>query len=584
MGVAAAVSTATTISMDSDVWTRVNIDTNNTPPWARSNQTASSVTCRCYPGDDCWPSLSTWDAFNRTIGGRLIATVPLAAACHDSTFGPYDAGKCASLKAAWFTPQPHLESPSSIMESYFTNNSCNPFVPRDSPCTIGPYVSYSVNVSGSRDVSRTLWFVTYFNIRIVIKNTGHDYNGKSTGAGAIGIWTHNLDGIDFINYRSANYTGKAIKVGAGVQVVDAYAAASAQGLAIVGGECPTVGYAGGYTQGGGHSALSSKYGLAADQVLEWEVTDGRGRLLKASPSANENLYWALCGGGGGTFGVVISMTSKAYPDVPVTGATISFTNAGVSQDQFYHVLETFHASLPSIVDSGATTVTFFTNETFALSPLTGPDLSPGQVDQLILPLSNQLKRYNMSYNYNVTEFPGYFQQFSYQSTPGQVGLGLYGGRFISRFVVENNNTQLGAAYRYINERGGTIATIGLNVSRVVTGNVWNAVSVAWRDTLIETVIQMPYNETATIEDSQKSQDQITHDLLPRLEQLTPGGGAYLSESDFQQPEWQKVFYGSNYDTLNAIKDLYDPFHIFYATTAVGSEYWAPQADGRLCKV
>lgn len=94
----------------------------------------------------------------------------------------------------------------------------------------------------------------------------------------------------------------------------------------------------------------------------------------------------------------------------------------------------------------------------------------------------------------------------------------------------------------------------------------------------------PYNETATIEDSQKSQDQITHDLLPRLEQLTPGGGAYLSESDFQQPEWQKVFYGSNYDTLNAIKDLYDPFHIFYATTAVGSEYWAPQADGRLCKV
>lgn len=56
--------------------------------------------------------------------------------------------------------------------------------------------------------------------------------------------------------------------------------------------------------------------------------------------------------------------------------------------------------------------------------------------------------------------------------------------------MENNNTQLGAAYRYINERGGTIATIGLNVSRVVTGNVWNAVSVAWRDTLIETVIQM----------------------------------------------------------------------------------------------
>lgn len=80
-----------------------------------------------------------------------------------------------------------------------------------------------------------------------------------------------------------------------------------------------------------------------------------------------------------------------------------------------------------------------------------------------------------------------------------------------------------------------------------------------------------------------AQSQITNDLLPRLEELTPGSGSYLNEGDFQQPDWQQVFYGSNYEALNTIKDLYDPYHLFYAATAVGSEYWVPAEDGRLCK-
>lgn len=375
-----------------------NAEFNASFPWAQPNQTASSATCRCYPGDDCWPSASTWEAFNKTIGGRLIATVPLAAPCHDSVFGSYSPAECSALQAAWFTAKLHIESPSSIMAPYFTNNSCNPFLPASSPCVVGAYVSYSVNVSEPMDVARTIWFATYYNIRTVIKNTGHDYNGKSTGAGAIGIWTHSLEDVDFIDYQSSNYTGKAIRVGAGVQVEDAFAAASAQGLAVVGAEISSVGYAGGYTQGGGHSALSSSHGLAADQVLEWEVVDGHGSLLTASPSNNSDLYWALCGGGGGTYGVVTSMTSKAYEDVPVTGANISFTNAGVTQDKFYHVLETFHASLPNIVDAGAVTVSFFTNETFEIAPLTAPGLTPEQVEKLLSPVTNQLKAYNMSYS------------------------------------------------------------------------------------------------------------------------------------------------------------------------------------------
>ena len=51
------------------------------------------------------------------------------------------------------------------------------------------------------------------------------YLGKSTGDGALAIWTHHLKDVEFLDYHSAYYTGKAIKMGAGVQGFETYAAA-----------------------------------------------------------------------------------------------------------------------------------------------------------------------------------------------------------------------------------------------------------------------------------------------------------------------------------------------------------------------
>jgi hypothetical protein len=59
-------------------------------------------------------------------------------------------------------------------------------------------------------------------------------------------------------------------------------------------------------------------------------------------------------------------------------------------------------------------------------------------------------------------------------------------------------------------------------------------------------------------------------------------GAYLNEGDWNQPDCQNVFYGENYPRLLAIKDKYDPGHNFYGRTAVGSDRWGEDRDGRLC--
>lgn len=71
---------------------------------------APSTQCRCYPGESCWPSQAEWAALNSSVGGRLVATVPLGSPCHDPT---YNATVCKSLQENWLLPQEQ-----SVLERY----------------------------------------------------------------------------------------------------------------------------------------------------------------------------------------------------------------------------------------------------------------------------------------------------------------------------------------------------------------------------------------------------------------------------------------------------------------------------------
>jgi hypothetical protein len=70
------------------------------PPPPPSPPSASG--CKTFPGDKAWPLQPDWDAFNKTVGGRLIATVPLGTPCHGSAFNN---ATCESLKSQWQTEQ-----------------------------------------------------------------------------------------------------------------------------------------------------------------------------------------------------------------------------------------------------------------------------------------------------------------------------------------------------------------------------------------------------------------------------------------------------------------------------------------------
>jgi hypothetical protein len=155
-------------------------------------------TCRYIPGDAGWPSQGDWARLNTTVGGRLIATVPVAHVCHErGTFAAFDKTACEDLGKEFqdagpetlsvlplshfycdSNPNPLLTLPSScpvpgeIFNPYWQNETCSPFTSPWVPCELGNRAVYSINVIGPADVQAGLEFATENNIRLVIRNTG----------------------------------------------------------------------------------------------------------------------------------------------------------------------------------------------------------------------------------------------------------------------------------------------------------------------------------------------------------------------------------------------------------------------------
>jgi hypothetical protein len=143
--------------------------------------------CRYLPGDAEWPSSRDWASLNSTIEGRLIKTVPLGAPCHDPTFNE---AVCSRYQASWTFPHVQFvtssnsmylsdtksseDDPTSVMIPLFANGSCDPYTLKSSPCLIGNYPDYSIKVSSWKDAAAGVKFANKKNIRLVIKNTGHE--------------------------------------------------------------------------------------------------------------------------------------------------------------------------------------------------------------------------------------------------------------------------------------------------------------------------------------------------------------------------------------------------------------------------
>ena len=469
---------------------------------------AEQARCRCFPGDECWPSKAQWNDFNLTLQGKLIATNPIASVCHNSQFGAYDAEACNHLRSIWDLPETHHVTSSSPMAPFYANMSCDPYTPPDAQCVVGSYVQYAVNATSAGDYQLALKFAREQNIRFVIRNTGHDYLSKSTGAGALALWTHHIRHISVHDYSATYYDGKALKVGAGVMNSEAQAAAHEQGLVVVGGTCPSVGLAGGYAQGGGHGILASAYGLGADQVLEWEVVTSDGEQLTATPTSNSDLYWALSGGGGGTYAAVLSMTLRAYPEK--RGAWASLTFSSGDTDAFYRIVQTFLLSLPRMIDAGVGNLWVLGDGFFQMAPSTAPGMTSDELRAFLQPTLDGLDRleipYGMSYNtyhyinrheliisttdFVLADYPSYHAGFEAMNPQYNITQFNIGGRFAPRSLIASEAAiaPFMETLKFMINHGSVVSGMSLNVSRPPVAP--NAAHPGWRSAALVLVYGM----------------------------------------------------------------------------------------------
>jgi hypothetical protein len=278
--------------------------------------------------------------------------------------------------------------------------------------------------------------------------------GKSTGTGALSQWTHNLNTMDFITYESNYYNGPALKVGAGVQSGSVARYARDNGYRVVLGSYKSVGFAGGFIQGGCHSQLSGLYGMAADQILEIDLVTPSGQFLTATPTKNSELYWAIAGGGGGTYAVVTSMTVRVFPEAPVVYASFFFTVSSVGDDvdAFWAAVQIFRNQLELLTATGSKGSNFHTdysisNNTLYVLSLLAPDgTTEAELTTLLRPMMNTLTGHNSALTpetmgYTTVAVSTWYDEFQNTLGPALVNASMVpviGARFLPRTAVSSS--------------------------------------------------------------------------------------------------------------------------------------------------
>ncbi|HEX7200323.1 MAG TPA: FAD-dependent oxidoreductase, partial [Dongiaceae bacterium] len=299
------------------------------PPPTRAAAAATPLR-RVRPGDPGWPTAADWQKLNDAVGGALLPVHALFSNCES------DRGSAACKDVL--------------------GNIGNPFYIGDQPA--GTQVSglldawtpapsaYALKARNSADVAAGVSFARERHLRLVVKGGGHSYQGTSNAPDSLLIWTRAMNQVTLHDAFVPAGCGEklkpvpAVSTGAGAMWIDLYDAVTTRaGRYVQGGGCTSVGVAG-LVQSGGFGSFSKGFGTAAAGLLEAEVVTADGRVRTVNACSDPDLYWALKGGGGGSFGVVTRLTLRTHELPQYFGAAWGKVQAQ-SDDAFRRLLAQF---------------------------------------------------------------------------------------------------------------------------------------------------------------------------------------------------------------------------------------------------
>ncbi|KAH7335069.1 FAD-binding domain-containing protein [Rhizoctonia solani] len=524
---------------------------------------------------------SEWNALNATVGGRLARGVPVARACFqkagtnvsDAPWG-MDCGTVQSNygNSSWRSGSYSARMGLQWESCQKTNKGCSldPKDPKNASafstpriCDQGSVSPYYIAVKSAADVTQGFAFSNRTGVPLSIKNTGHDGAGRSTAPGTLAFWTND---IKYINYSTTfvpegcTQVGvPALTYGAGQDMGSLYGFAESNNITFIGASARTVGAAGGWLQGGGHSILSNTYGLGVDRVLQFRVVTPDGRARVANVCQNQDLFWALRGGGGGTFGVVLEATSEVVPN-PVSTVALSW--------QLNPTPDNIKSFFTILVQNSIRWSQEGWGGSFnpSGSIIANPRMNASQAAESLTPLTDFLK--NAS-NGNASQV-----QWSQHSSvlqllsPSLAGadalpLGKFAmaSRLIPRsaFTQSNSAALLEAMLRTWSTADNVWILMTTPFSYQVPEYARGKTSVtpAWRGAVWHVIASTSWAWDSGAKEAKDAYLKASSAIEP-MRAITPGSGAYQNEADVYEPEASISFWGSNYPALSAIKENYDP--------------------------
>ncbi|KAF7593112.1 hypothetical protein BBP40_011991, partial [Aspergillus hancockii] len=553
------------------------------------------------------PSVSEYDWHSHampcgcSINGNLVAVRPVAAVCHE---GGANSSACQEVTASWKNSTWRAAQPGAVQWENWEalpeqNQTCYIESPRDIPCGQGRISLYSALAKSAFDVQATVKFAKEHNLRLVIKNSGHDFLGRSSAPESLQILTNGMKAIRFVDsFKPTGAVGSkdegpAVTIAAGVSLQDLYAAVAAENRTVVAGTSHTVGAAGGYVQGGGHSALGPWKGMGSDNALEFTAVTANGEIVVANEFQNKDLFWALRGGGGGTFSVVVSVTLRTFDEAPVILANLNITTS-MGNPRFWDAVADFHAALPSLNDAGGAGYYFILPdidfENSSLSAMIAMLIFPNQtdtkrIDRLYAPLLSKLNgTVGIITQYAANPLPSigflYSNILNKGTSDETSGASFLGSRLFSRDILVSRDgpKKLSSALRSLRTPPGQPILGHVVAGGAVAdnaGKIDSALNPAWRKAITHIVITRGWNSTATLAEQEAVRKNLTDVEVPILRAVEGHHkmGAYVNEANPYETDFQASFWGNNYPKLLKIKNKWDPEGLFVVRRGVGSEEW-----------